>query len=172
MNKSDSRNGGRKNTRRVNPKAAFFISAALALCCFAALLFTATFVADRVNKSGYTQAHGLPRSGTVTSVTNRDGRDPSADVGVRLEEPVNGQAVTTAHLPSLTPMKPGTAVAVLVDPKDPGYAEFPGRRYVKNSVAQVAAVTFLGCLGFFSFAAAWWGRVWYRQHKRRQTAEF
>jgi hypothetical protein len=167
MNKSDSRNRGRKNTKRQNPKMVFFICLAFALCSFGGLMFTATVVAATVSESGYTQAHGLPRSAIVTSVTNHDGRARFADVGVRLEEPVNGQAVTTAHLPSLTSLKPDTAVRVLVDPKDPGYAEFPGQRYVQNSEAQVGAIAFLACLAFFSFAAAWWGRVWYRQHKRR-----
>lgn len=172
MNKSDSRNRGRKNTKRQNPKAVFFICLALLLGSFGGLMFTATVVAAAVSKSGYTQAHGLVRSGIVTSVTNHEGKDPSADIGVRLGEPVNGQAVTTAHVHPLTSLKPGAAVRVLVDPKDPGYAEFSGQRYAQNSEAQVGAVTFLVCLAFFAFVAAWWGRVWYRQHKRRQMAEF
>ena len=144
----------------------FFICLAFVLCSFGGLIYTATVVAATVSKSGYTQAHGLPRSGIVTSVTNHHDRVGSADVGVRLGEPVNGQAVTTAHLHSLTSLEPGAAVRVLVDPKDPGYAEFPGQRYAQNSEAQAGAITFLACLAFFSFAAAWWGRVWYRQHKR------
>jgi hypothetical protein len=172
MNKSDSRNGGRKNTKRQNPKAVFFICLALALGCFGGLMFTSTVVAAWASKSGYTQAHGLVRSGIVTSGTNGEGKASSADIGVRLGEPVNGQAATTAHVPSLTSLKPGAAVRVLVDPNDPGYAEFPGQRFAPNSVAQLGAVMFLVCLAFFAFAAAWWGRVWYRQHKRRQMAEF
>ena len=170
MNKSDSRSRGRKNTRRQNPKVVVFISLALALGSFGGLMFTATVVATAVNKSGYTQAHGLVRSGIVTSVANHEGKDPSADIGVRLGEPVNGQAATTAHVHPLSSLKPGTSVRVLVDPKDPGYAEFPGQRYAQNSEAQVGAATFLVCLAFFAFMAAWWGRVWYRQHKRTQLA--
>ena len=167
MNKSDSRNGGRKSTKRQNPKAIFFISLALAIGCFGGLMFTATVVASAVNKSGYTQAHGLVRSGIVTSVANHEGRDPSADIGVRLREPVNGQAATTTHVRPLTSLKPGAAVRVLVDPNDPGYAEFPGQRYDQESEAQAGAITFLACLAVFAFVAAWWGRVWYRQHKSR-----
>jgi hypothetical protein len=165
-----SRNRGRKNPRRQNPKVVFFISLALALGSFAGLMLAATVVAAAVSKSGYTQAHGLLRSGIVTSVTNHEGKADSADVGVRLREPVNGQAATTAHVPAVTSLKPGAAVRVLVDPKDPGYAEFPGQRYTQKSAAQVEAAASLACLAFFTFVAAWWGRVWYRQRKRSQTA--
>ena len=165
MDMSNSRNRGRQNARRQNPKVVFFISLGLALASFAGLIFTATVVAAAVSKSGYTQGHGVLRSGIVTSVTNHDGKDPSADVGVRLGEPVNGQAATTAHVRPLTSLKPGAAVRVLVDPKDPGYAEFPGQRYTKKSVDQVGAATFLACFAFFAFVAARWGRIWYRQRK-------
>jgi hypothetical protein len=172
MGISTPRNRGRRNARRQNPKVVFFISLALALGSFGSLMFTATVVAAAVSKSGYTQAHGLLRSGIVTSVTNHEGKDPSADVGVRLGEPVNGKAATTAHVHPLTSLKPGAAVRVLVDPKDPGYAEFPGQRYTQKSVAQVGAATFLACFAFFAFVAARWGRMWCRQRKRSQTAGF
>jgi hypothetical protein len=164
--------GAARTPGRQNPKAVFFISLALALGSFGFLMLTATVVAAKASKSGYTQAHGLPRSGIVTSVANHEGKAPFADVGVRLGEPVNGQAVTTAHVRPITSLKPGAAVRVLVDPKDPRYAEFPGQRYTQESAAQVPAATFLACFAFFAFAAAWWGRVWYRQRQRRQTAEF
>jgi hypothetical protein len=167
---SNSRNRGRKKAKRQNPKMMFFINLALALGCFGALILTATVVAGAVNKSGYTQAHGLPRSGIVTSLTNYDGKDPSSEVRVRLEEPVNGQAVTTAHIRPVTSLKPGATVRVLVDPKDPGYAEFSGHRYQSNSVARVSAAASLAFIALFAFTAAWWGRVWYRQRKRPQTA--
>jgi hypothetical protein len=172
MDISAPRNRGRKNARRQNPKVVFFISLALALVCFGSLILTATVVAAAVSKSGYTQAHGLLRSGIVTSVTNHEGKDPSADVGVRLGEPVNGQTATTAHIHPLTSLKPGAAVRVLVDPKDPGYAEFPGHRYTQKSVAQVEAAAFLACFAFFAFVAARWGLMWSRQRKRSQTAGF
>ena len=84
----------------------------------------------------------------MTSVTNHDGKNPFADLGVRLGEPVNGQATTTAHVPTTASLKPGAAVRDLVDPKDPSYAEFPGQRFV----------------------AARWGQLWYRQRRRTQAA--
>jgi hypothetical protein len=172
VDESKSRNRGRRVARRQNPKVVFFISLALALGSFGGLMFVATVVSAAADKSGYTQAHGLPRSGIVTSVANHEGKAPSADVGVRLGEPVNGQVRTTGHVPDLTSLKPGAAVRVLVDPKDPGYAEFPGQRYTQKSAAQVGAATFLACLAIFAFVAARWGRMWYRQRKRKQTAGF
>jgi hypothetical protein len=74
--------------------------------------------------------------------------------------------VTIAHVHPLTSMKPGAVVQVLVDPKDPSYAEFPGKRYIQESAAQVAPATFLACFAFFAFVAAWWGRMCYRQRKQ------
>jgi hypothetical protein len=67
---------------------------------------------------------------------------------------------------SRTSLKPGAAVRVLVDPRDPGYAELPGQRHTQKSAAQVSAAVFLGCLAVFTFVAAWWGRVWYLQRRR------
>lgn len=166
MSDSNFHRGGRKNARRQNPRVVFFICLVLALLSFGGLIFTATVVAAAASKSGYTQAHGLQRSGIVTSVANHSGRGASADVGVRLEEPVDGQAATTAHLPTVTSLKPGMAVRILVDPKDPRYAEFPGQRYVQKLAAQVGAAASLAVLAFFAFGAAWSGRAWHRQHKR------
>lgn len=170
MNTYNSRNTGRKTSGRRNPKMVFFICLAATLGCFGALIYTATVLAGAANESAYTQAHGLSRSGTVISVTNYNGRDQSSDVQVRLEVPVDGQTVTTAHLPALTSLKPGAATQVLVDPKDPGYAEFPGHRYTPSSTAQVSAVAMLACIAFFAFSAAWWGRMWFRQRKSMRAS--
>jgi hypothetical protein len=152
------RNRGGKGARRQNPKAVVFISLALALSSFGSLIFTATVLSAAASKSGYTQAHGLLRSGIVTSVAN-------ADIGVRLGKPVNGQAATTAHVHPPTSLKPGAAVRVLVDPKDPGYAEFPGQRYTQEFAAQLGAAASLAIFAVSAFMAAWWGRVWYRQRR-------
>lgn len=162
---SYSRSKGRKNVGRGNPKMVFFICLVLLICSFGGLMLMATVVAGGANKSGYTQAHGLSRSGIVTGVTNNEGRVPSSDVGVRLAQPVDGQTTTTAHVAPVTSLKVGAAVRVLVDPQDPGYAEFPGERYIQSYVAQVGAAAMLVTIAFFAFAAAWWGRIWYRQRR-------
>ena len=157
---------GRKNGRRGNPKAVFLLCLVLTLGTGGTLIFVGTFGNAWASKSAYTQAHGLLRSGVVTSVTDYETKVPSSDVGVRLGEPVNGQATTTAHVKPITSLKPGAAVRVLVDPQDPGYAEFPGEQYTANSSILWAAAGLLACLAFLAFATIWWGRVWFRERRR------
>jgi hypothetical protein len=60
------------------------------------------------------------RKHTVTSTTY------TAEVLVRLADPVGGQARTTVHVPRYETEGPGGTLTVLVDPGDPGYAELPG----------------------------------------------
>ncbi|HEY8044994.1 MAG TPA: hypothetical protein VIF35_12060, partial [Streptosporangiaceae bacterium] len=57
---------------------------------------------------------------TVTSTTY------TAEVLVRLADPVGSQARTTVHVPRYETDGPGDALTVLVDPGAPGYAELPG----------------------------------------------
>jgi hypothetical protein len=157
--------------RPTMPRQWFFTWLAFAVLSFGGLVLVATVVSAAANKSGYTQAHGLLRSGIVTTVANHIGRGgSSADVGVRLAEPVDGRAATTAHLPSVTSLKPGMTVRVLIDPQDPSYAEFPGQRYIPKATAQLGAAISLASLAVFAFLAAWWGRVWLRQRQRGLTA--
>jgi hypothetical protein len=160
---------GRRAQRPTTPRQWFFVCLACALFSLGGLVLVATVLSAAANKSGYTQAHGLPRSGIVTSVANHTGKGSSADVGVRLGEPVDGQAATTAHLPSVTSLKPGMTVRVLVDPQDPSYAEFPGRRYAPEVFVQVFAAIFLASFAVFAFLAARGGRVWLRQRQRGLT---
>lgn len=143
----------------------------IALGCAGSLVFIDTNFAAAVDQSGYTQAHGLLRSGTVTSVTNHQTKSPSSDLGVRLDQPVDGQVTTTAHVSPITSLTPGATVRVLVDPQNPSYAEFPGQRYIQQSSLDVATIALAVCLAFFVLTAAWWGRVWYRQRRRGKDAD-
>jgi hypothetical protein len=163
---SNPRTERRKQAERQRSRKMFFILLALTAGCVSGLLS----VIAEVNKSSYTQAHGLSRSGIVTSVTNYDGKGRSSDIGVRLEEPVNGRAVTTVQYDDLTSLKPGAAVRVLVDPKNPGYAEFPGHPTNTKVYGVVLVVLILPCALLFALATAWWGGVWYRQRKSRRSS--
>lgn len=86
-------------------------------------------------RSSYTQSHGVSVSGTVISVDNstvcsaRGGCSYSASILVRLSQPVGGVRLTTAHYPDSTDLVSGEPVTVLVDPKQPDYAELPGHAY-------------------------------------------
>jgi hypothetical protein len=83
--------------------------------------------------SAYVQAHGVREVGTVLMVTNTVVDSGSgaqvAQVVVWLQAPVDGQDVTMAHVPTPVYSPDGSTVTVLVDPADPGYAEYPGMRY-------------------------------------------
>jgi hypothetical protein len=88
-------------------------------------------------RSAYTQAHGARREATVDSVsvaTSAEHRYPQpgdfrSEVSVTLDQPVAGQATTTVHVPGDFSQAIASQFTVLVDPRDPGYAEEPGRGY-------------------------------------------
>lgn len=89
-------------------------------------------------KSSYTQAHGVPETATVTYVDNEKscGRSSCtyyAYVTVTLQPPVGGRTSTVVSVPRNVLYISGEPVRVLVDPKDPGYAELPGSPYETNA---------------------------------------
>jgi hypothetical protein len=104
--------------------------------------------------SNYTQHHGIPDSGTISNVSNtRSGRGNwSAAVRITLDRPVGGATSTTVTVGNAVSSPDGTPVAVLVDPQDPAYAEYPGR----PTYPLVGAVVFLPlavvCALLFIFA--------------------
>jgi hypothetical protein len=129
--------------------------------------FVATLLITVVpyDRSAYTQAHGLLRSGIVTSVANQS--NSGADVGVRLTQSVAGHATTTAHVPAKVSLSPGAAVQVLVDPKDPGYAELPRQQFVLKSTTQLVVIIGLVLIAGFTFGTVMAGRAWRRQSRAR-----
>jgi hypothetical protein len=81
----------------------------------------------QAERSSFVQAHGIQALGTVASVENSGGKLPSAAVAVNLLYPANlAQSSTTVHVPNEINLATGKTASVLVDPNDPGYAEFPG----------------------------------------------
>jgi hypothetical protein len=119
-------------------------------------------------KSAYTQAHGVPRAATVTSVIAGGTRASTEDVNVSLADPVDGQQTVTVLVPSLQSFPVGTRVRVLVDPQDPGYAEMAGQQFKTDSVALWDAAvgwTIAVPLGALAIVA---GRGW---RKARRGAE-
>jgi hypothetical protein len=103
-------------------------------------------------RSSFVQHHGTAATGTVDSVDNaqhcsKNGCDYTAAIVVALSPPVDGARTTVAHYPGFSDLTSGERVDVLVDPKQPGYAEFPGSAF-KSSwewvVLAVIAVVFAG----------------------------
>jgi hypothetical protein len=88
-------------------------------------------------RSAEIQHHGLRLQGTVRSVHANTSTSESQRYGsvtrvtsflysVEFEEPFRGVDRTNLHAPASVVLKDGASVAVLVDPRDPTYAEFPG----------------------------------------------
>jgi hypothetical protein len=82
-------------------------------------------------QSSYVQAHGVRDTATVVSVhniepTGKHRAPPSAEVTVRLRQPVNGTVTSVVHVPDHDSSAPGDTIAVVVDPRQPGYSELPG----------------------------------------------
>lgn len=103
-------------------------------------------------RSAYVQSHGVTSGGVVDSVDNtqhcsRGGCYYTAAIDVTLSAPVSGTTRTTAHYPGYSNLVSGEQVSLLVDPKQPGYAELPGSRFVTSwewILFTVMAVLFAG----------------------------
>lgn len=130
----------RRHHHRFSPAsmAAFF---AFTTCVTVALVVFGIQAQSRDSRSAFVQGHGIRSSGTVLAVHNHQycqavaggaGRRaciPRADIQVKLSAPVHGVRTTVAYYPYLSFLRRGQTVTVLVDPHQPGYAEFPGHRY-------------------------------------------
>jgi hypothetical protein len=91
-------------------------------------------------RTSYTQAHGVRRTARVVSEDAGTGKSPTSTATVRLDEPVDGHAVTTVHIQGAPAYSPGTPVTVVVDPRDPAYAELPGSPYSTSAQWEIALV--------------------------------
>jgi hypothetical protein len=126
-----------------------------------ALLAGAVVNVSNAARSSYTQNHGVSVSGTVISADNstvcsaRGGCSYSATILVRLSRPVGGVSVTTAHYPDSTDLVSGEPVTVLVDPKQPDYAELPGHAYTTaiQWILGFALALVMGLLAFVDWRA-------------------
>jgi hypothetical protein len=132
------------------------------------------------------QAHGVRREAVILSVDNIAHKSTStsgsgsgkhtvtsttytAEVLVRLADPVGGQARTTVHVPRYETDGPGDTLIVLVDPNNPSYAELPG----SPSTPAVLPTIFLAVGAFLAVVAitgsAIIGRSWRRSSRRERT---
>ena len=119
---------------------------------------------ERLGHKRETQTHGPLRSGIVTTVTT-EGKGNASDLGIRLRAPADGQTTATIRTLPVTSLKPGATVQVLVDPQDPGYAEFPGQPGTEQSLSLAFPLIFLMPFMVMVFGAIWTGRAWLRQRR-------
>jgi predicted anti-sigma-YlaC factor YlaD len=100
---------------------------------------------SQADRSSLVQHHGTRAIAIVFLVGNRAGCTrrsctDTAAILARLSPPVDGSSGTIVHYPAYSPLVPGDHVTVLVDPKDPGYAEIPGATFERPDSWIVLAV--------------------------------
>jgi hypothetical protein len=148
--------GGRRwrRSRRRHRNAPIIISFALLTYLGACIGFAVWAVSTHAQAalSSYVQHEGLHRTGGIVRVQNvehqytRGGPWYSALITVTLAPPLDGHSTTVVHDPHGSSLVAGEGLEILVDPRQPGYAELPGLPFVQNSSWIFA--------GFFSVAIA------------------
>lgn len=149
----------RGRRRSAGPVSLSFFT--LVVTAMAVLFFFFSFhVRAEGARSSYTQAHGASRQASILTVRNIQHQSHSqhggthtwytAQMSVSLNEPVGGLSQTTVQVPHSVSYESGQTVTVLVDPREPGYAELPGVPDVTagdwyGMLAGAAVCTLLAC---------------------------
>lgn len=144
-------------------------------------LVIAPILRAQADHSSFVQAHGSRHAAVILSVNNIASTSSSgsgkpqhtswtAEVTARLTGPGSGQGQTVVYVPYFDSDGPGTALTVLVDPHDPGYAELPG---VPAHTAMAPAI--FTAVGWLLVVIAVVGagivvRFWRRSVRRRREA--
>jgi len=173
--------------RQLSGRAAALIAMLIVLFIGAVFIIVSVALRSSAARSSFVQAHGVRREAVILNVDNIVHTSTSttgsgsakhtvtsttytADVLVRLADPVDGQARTTVHVPRYETDGPGGTLTVLVDPDDPGYAELPG----SPSTPAVLPAIFLAVGAFLVVVAATGGaliaRSWRRSSRARDTS--
>jgi hypothetical protein len=102
------------------------------------LVVTALHLHSQAGRSSYVQAHGAQRTAVVTGVDNIEHQGKystwyTAQIDATFIPPVSGQAKTDIYVPDQVDYSIGQRLPVLVDPKEPGYAELPGTPNITSS---------------------------------------
>jgi hypothetical protein len=110
---------------------------------------------SQASRSNYVQHHGTVAEATVVSVDNtqhcsKSGCHYTAALDAALSPPVDGTRTTTAHYPGFLDEFAGDKVRLLLDPRQPGYAEIPGYAF-KTAIDWILFLVF--ALIFAAFTA-------------------
>jgi hypothetical protein len=124
--------------RRVHTPAsasvlALFFTIATVICLFSTL--QGHTYADR---SAYTQAHGVTESAIADNVQNiahhsKNSTTYTNQIAITVQHPSIGNGNATVYGQGTTSVQSGDTITVLVDPRQPGYAEIPGSPYYTAS---------------------------------------
>jgi len=135
--------------------------------------FAAAGAKSSAARSARLEREGIRIVGTVSAVhdtldtprTNTQRLHFHSAVTVALPAPVRGHATTTLHFAHRASLVVGQAVSVLVDPRDPGYAEQPGHG-TSGTQWKVLTGAAVGT-GLLTLVVGWFtGRRWRRGRAR------
>ena len=173
--------------RRLSGRAAGLVAVLVVLFIGVVFLIFSFALRSQAARSSFVQAHGVRRQAVILSVDNiahqsttTNGYGSSrhtvtsttytAEVLVRLADPVGGQPRTTVHVSRYETGGPGDTLTVLVDPSEPSYAELPG----SPSTPAVLPTIFLVVGAALAVAAlagsALIARSWRRARRRARHA--
>ena len=129
---------------RYGPVSAGVITALFGLIAVG-LAVGAILYHSQADRSSFVQHHGIRATATVFLVGNRVGCtrricNYTAAIIAKLSPPVDGSTGTIVHYPAYSRLVSGDHVTVLVDPKDPSYAELPGATFERADSWIVTAI--------------------------------
>jgi hypothetical protein len=147
---------GRRYSPTSTGLSAVLFAAGAVLCCALAIAGHSQAV-----RSAFVQHHGTPAAATVTSVDNqqhcsRHSCSWTALISTTLSPPADGATTTVVHYPQYSMLGAGVRIAVLVDPKEPGYAELSGYPYKTKATWIIMLLAAL----VFAATAVFKGRSW------------
>jgi hypothetical protein len=108
-------------------------------------------------RSSYTQSHGVTETAVaddvqnIASHTSKRGYSYTNQITITVQHPAVGDGSATVYGNGQTSVQPGDTLTVLVDPRQPSYAEMPGAPYYTTG-SWIEALLFTivaGCVTVF-----------------------
>jgi hypothetical protein len=112
--------------------------------------------------SSYTQSHGVTETAVaddvenIASHTSKGGYSYTNQITITVQHPAVGDGSATVYGNGQTSVQAGDTLTVLVDPKQPSYAEMPGAPY-DTTASWIEALLFtivIGCVSVFAWYRA------------------
>jgi hypothetical protein len=102
------------------------------------MVFVTLHVHSEAQRSAYTQAHGVSETATADDVQtftthNKGNTTYTYQIDVTIAHPTVGDGSATVYGQGITSVQQGDTLTVLVDPRQPSYAEIPGAPYTTTS---------------------------------------
>jgi uncharacterized protein DUF3592 len=125
--------------RRTHAPGTFAVQALIFTGVTAFLLVSTVQVYSGAERSSYTQAHGVTETAMVDTVQNIANQSRHGNVTytnqvtLTVRHPKIGDGTATVYGQGMASVQPGNTLTVLVDPKQPSYAEIPGAPYDSTS---------------------------------------